>query len=178
VRTGGSFVWPPPESSIAQDHIDQVLLVAGGVGINPLISIFAHLISLPHRPRKIKFVYASRVQEKQGLHIQPSKILFLTRIMRLIEQLQHAKENVQLHLFLTATTQEAIDASAKDLPTNVKLGRIAKQDLETALGEDRGVREATVAYVCGPPAMTDQFVEVLASLDGMTKERVLCEKWW
>jgi hypothetical protein len=63
VRTGGSFVWPPPGINI--DEIEQVVLVAGGVGINPLISIFAHLMSLSKRPKKIRFVYGTRVEEGQ-----------------------------------------------------------------------------------------------------------------
>ena len=39
-------------------------------------------------------------------------------------------------------------------------------------------RHNTVAYVCGPPAMTDEVVAFLNSQQGMSKERVLCEKWW
>jgi NAD(P)H-flavin reductase len=85
--------------------------------------------------------------------------------------------NVQLDLFLSATSQKDID-KATDLPEHVKLGRIGKDDLEAALGKDRGVRQATLAYVCGPPAMTDQFVDFLSSRDGMDKRKVLCEKWW
>lgn len=170
VRTGGSFVWPPP--GIDVNGIEQVVLVAGGVGINPLISIFAHLMSLPNRPKKVRFVYGSKIEEGP---IKASRILFLTRLIDLIKE--QGDGNVQLDLFLTATSQKEIDA-ATDLPEHVKLGRIEKDDLEAAIGEDRSVRQATVAYVCGPPAMTDQFVEFLGTRDGMDKRKVLCEKWW
>ena len=95
--------------------------------------------------------------------------------MELIEK--QGDDSVQLDLFLTATSQEQIDEAA-DLPENVKAGRIEKDDLEAAIGEDRNVRQATVAYICGPPAMTDQFVDFLGSRDGMDKRKVLCEKWW
>jgi NAD(P)H-flavin reductase len=170
VRTGGSFVWPPPGINI--DEIEQVVLVAGGVGINPLISMFAHLMSLSKRPKKIRFVYGTRVEEGQ---IKASRILFLTRLMELVKK--QGNGNVQLDLFLSATSQKDID-KATDLPEHVKLGRIGKDDLEAAIGKDRGVRQATLAYVCGPPAMTDQFVDFLSSRDGMDKRKVLCEKWW
>ncbi|KAI4848229.1 hypothetical protein E4T44_04057 [Aureobasidium sp. EXF-8845] len=170
VRTGGSFVWPPPGINI--DEIEQVVLVAGGVGVNPLISIFAHLMSLSKRPKKIRFVYGTRVEEGQ---IKASRILFLTRLMELVKK--QGNGNVQLDLFLSATSQKDID-KATDLPEHVKLGRIGKDDLEAAIGKDRGVRQATLAYVCGPPAMTDQFVDFLSSRDGMDKRKVLCEKWW
>lgn len=170
MRTGGSFVWPPPGINV--DEIEQVVLVAGGVGINPLISIFAHLMSLERRPKKVRFVYGTKVEEGT---IKAERILFLNRLMELIEK--QGDINVQLDLFLTATSQKEIDGAA-DLPEHVKAGRIEKDGLEAAIGEDRSVRQATVAYICGPPAMTDQFVEFLSSRDGMDKRKVLCEKWW
>ncbi|CAD0113169.1 unnamed protein product [Aureobasidium uvarum] len=170
VRTGGSFVYPPPGIDVT--GIEQVVLVAGGVGINPLISIFAHLMSLPQRPKKVRFVYGSKVEEGP---IKTSRILFLTRLMELIKE--QGNGDVQLDLFLTATSQKEIDA-ATNLPGNVKLGRIEKDDLEAAIGEDRSIRQVTLAYICGPPAMTDQFVEFLSTRDGMDRRKVLCEKWW
>jgi NAD(P)H-flavin reductase len=170
VRTGGSFVWPPP--GITVDEIEQVVLVAGGVGINPLISIFAHLMGLEKRPKKVRFVYGTKVEEGQ---IKASRILFLTRLMELVKK--QGDGDVQLDLFVTGISQKEIDEAA-DLPEHVKLGRIAKDDLEAAIGKDRNVRQATVAYVCGPPAMTDQFVDFLSTRDGMDKRKVLCEKWW
>ncbi|KAI4730792.1 hypothetical protein E4T49_01130 [Aureobasidium sp. EXF-10728] len=170
VRTGGSFVYPPP--GIDVKDIEQVVLVAGGVGINPLISIFAHLMSLKQRPKKLRFVYGSKVEQGP---IQASRILFLTRLMGLIKEKGDA--DVQLDLFLTATSQREIDA-ATDLPQHVKLGRIGEEDLEAAIGQDRSTRQATLAYICGPPAMTDQFVEFLSTRDGMDRRKVLCEKWW
>jgi NAD(P)H-flavin reductase len=170
VRTGGSFVWPPPGINV--DEIEQVVLVAGGVGINPLISIFAHLMGLAKRPKKVRFVYGTKVEEGQ---IKASRILFLTRLMELVKK--QGNGDVQLDLFITGTSQKEIDGG-DDLPEHVKLGRIAKDDLEAAIGKDRNIRQATVAYVCGPPAMTDQFVDFLSTRDGMDKRKVLCEKWW
>lgn len=169
MRPGGSFVWPP--SGLDVEGIEQVVLIAGGVGINPLISIFAHLMALPQRPKKIKFVYGTKVEKGQ---IEASRILFLTRIMDLIEK---SGDGVHLDLFLTSTSPDEVDR-AKGLPTHVKLGRIGKYDLEAAIGEDRNLRKSTVAYICGPPAMTDEFVDFLSTRDGMDRKRVLCEKWW
>lgn len=142
------------------------------MGINPLISIFAHLMGLEKRPKKVRFVYGTKVEEG---HIKAERILFLPRLMELIEK--QGDINVQLDLFLTATSQKEIDGAA-GLPEHVQAGRIEKEDLEAAIGEDRSVRQATVAYVCGPPAMTDQFVDFLSTRDGMDKRKVLCEKWW
>ncbi|CAK7567208.1 MAG: Oxidoreductase NAD-binding domain-containing protein 1 [Sporothrix epigloea] len=45
VRIGGSFVFPPPKapSAFVKDRSARVVFVAGGVGINPLISMATYL---------------------------------------------------------------------------------------------------------------------------------------
>ena len=45
VRVGGSFVFPPPTApaSFVKDRSARVVFVAGGVGINPLISMASYL---------------------------------------------------------------------------------------------------------------------------------------
>jgi NAD(P)H-flavin reductase len=49
--------------------------------------------------------------------------------------------------------------------------RIKQDDLDAKTGQDD-----TVYYICGPPPMTDDFVQYLEPVVG--KERVLYEKWW
>lgn len=51
------------------------------------------------------------------------------------------------------------------------------KDFEIALGPV-AEREKVVAYVCGPPPMTEWAVAVLQRFEGMDQKRVLCEKWW
>lgn len=60
---------------------------------------------------------------------------------------------------------------------NTKFGRFREEDLINAIGPVFG-RKNVVAYVCGPPPLTDWAVDVLRGAEGMEKERVLCEKWW
>ena len=55
--------------------------------------------------------------------------------------------------------------------------RPAEKDLYDALGPEEE-RSNVVAYVCGPPAMTDSFVDILKEAKGMEPRRVFCEKWW
>ena len=59
----------------------------------------------------------------------------------------------------------------------IEFRRFEEKDLEIALGPvaERG---SIVAYVCGPPKMTDWAVDVLKRSEGMNQEKVLCEKWW
>ena len=55
--------------------------------------------------------------------------------------------------------------------------RFTKQDLLNAVGPVE-TRSRTVAYVCGPPVMTDWAVAKLGEFEGMDRTRVFCEKWW
>ncbi|KAL1311169.1 hypothetical protein AAFC00_001368 [Neodothiora populina] len=170
VRVGGSFTWPPLD--VDYTGIESVLLVAGGVGINPLVSIFSHLLQQSHPPRTLEFIYSTKIE---GGRIDGSHILFLKRVMGLLKEASNYKTN--LELFLTGASKDEI-SKATGLPSDVHLGRITPSDLDNALGHDIQRRTKTLAYVCGPPRMTDEIVSYLASREGMTGERVLCEKWW
>jgi hypothetical protein len=88
--------------------------------------------------------------------------------------------NITLSLFLTGTGDEGAIEQGK-FPNRTYARRITEADLERALDgyrESDSDRVSTVCYVCGPPEMTDGFVSFLTRQPGMTKERVLCEKWW
>lgn len=176
VRVGGSFTWPPPTLDIRK--IERLVLVAGGVGINPLISIMSHLCRSPVRPAEIHFVYATKATPD----LDPQKILFLTRLQDLVAA--EADPKVTLSLFLTGTGDDGRIEHGK-LPNRTFARRISEADLVRAIdGYQQNIwgaehdRKGTVAYVCGPPKMTDEFVGFLRKQDGMSEQRVLCEKWW
>lgn len=92
-----------------------------------------------------------------------------------------ADTNVLLSLFLTGTGHEGSIEHGK-LPNRTFARRIAASDIVRALDgytkEGEHDRSGTVCYVCGPPAMTDDFAAHLKQQVGMAEERVLCEKWW
>ena len=60
---------------------------------------------------------------------------------------------------------------------NIEYRRFDAKDLQAALGP-KEERENVVAYVCGPPMMSDWAVDVLKGSIGMDERKVLCEKWW
>jgi len=182
VRVGGSFVYPPPHLDLRR--IERLVLIAGGVGINPLISIFTSLIQVQEsqRPKEIHFLYGTKTPTSD---MDPQSMLFLTRLIDLVAAAADPV-NVTLSLFLTNTGYEDGERIEHGkLPNRTYAKRIGKGDLVGALDGWRGKgaqggagREDTVCYVCGPQRMTDEFVEVLRGQEGMSEERVLCEKWW
>ena len=62
-------------------------------------------------------------------------------------------------------------------PQKIWFRRFEEKDLLKAVGT-AAERRDTVAYVCGPPEMTDWAVTKLKEGEGMQEEKVLCEKWW
>lgn len=93
---------------------------------------------------------------------------------------------LDLDLFLTNLSSPAAAAQAGEILNRVTDGssipdsspsirvhsqRINKDDLDA-----KAQQKDTVYYICGPPAMTDEFVQYLEPIVG--KERVLYEKWW
>ncbi|MCJ1363180.1 hypothetical protein MMC16_002287 [Acarospora aff. strigata] len=167
VRVGGGFVWPPPK--VDQATIKKVVFVAGGVGINPLISMVSHLHQTNRLPQEVQFIYATRLSESE------KHVLFLSRLQNIAQSIRPGQ--FQLQLYITGGGSPSSLRSRSTAQTSMQQRRISHIDLVDALGtpEDRA---GVVCYVCGPPAMTDEFVQVLRHADGMEENRVLCEKWW
>ncbi|KAE8328296.1 hypothetical protein BDV39DRAFT_69104 [Aspergillus sergii] len=193
IRVGGSFVWPPP-SGIDLEKVKNVVLIAGGVGINPLISILSHLNNnadetpASHHPFNIHFLYSTKLPAATSQEAATSpesvldQILFLSRLRQIIHsQSQSHRLRITLDLFVTSlrdTSSPLLLKQPDDLSIHPR--RISQDDLRTALTGPNGdiQPEETVCYMCGPPAMTDEFVAALRDLMGDGSDRVFFEKWW
>lgn len=159
----------------------KIIFVAGGVGINPLMSIASHLAERPDPRRTVEFLYSTRDPGGDEGKRDASKILFLDRLTRIFNGGGGGGAlKGRLDLFLThgGGADKAGEGDGGDLQgTPFKSRRITVEDIAEALGDDK---RFSVVYVCGVPAMTDEFVEKLTSPQGLGLEphRVLYEKWW
>ncbi|KAJ5631099.1 uncharacterized protein N7484_011199 [Penicillium longicatenatum] len=183
IRVGGSFVWPP--TGIDVHAVKNVVLIAGGVGINPLISILSHMNQTKPRSKlDVHILYSSRLPQGQETEKPESvfeQILFLPRVRHIISSHGPSCQlNISLDLFLTSASATQLSLkSPADL--NIHSRRISDHDLYSALvsGSDKVIQKETVAYVCGPPVMTDELVEKLQGfLEEDGTQRVFFEKWW
>jgi ferredoxin-NADP reductase len=187
VRVGGRFVYPPPYLSERETlDIKRIVFVAGGVGINPVMSMLEHLDLESHldpaRVRSLRLLYGTRARPVEA-------ILFYERIARILGKylkcepaVAGADHDYRATMYLTGGTKGTLDEVSrhKMLESDQiehKYRRVNHADLIEALGPV-AERKGTVAYVCGPPRMTDEFVENLSRADGMDPRCVLCEKWW
>ncbi|EAW10697.1 FAD-dependent oxidoreductase [Aspergillus clavatus NRRL 1] len=193
IRVGGSFVWPP--SGIPLDKIKKIIFIAGGVGINPLISMLSHLncnndgtAALHHHP-DIHFFYSTKLPIPATPSI-PEKtpeatidqILFLSRLREIAQAQAHSgRLRIALNLFLTNLHEESVPRLSEPVPDlNIQARRLQPADLRRALQGSEGIirPEESVCYMCGPPKMTDEVVSTLQGLLGDGQERIFFEKWW
>ncbi len=105
VRVGGSFVWPPQPPTIDVKNIKRLVLIAGGVGINPLISIVSHLALDKARLQDcsfdVKFLYTTR---GPGGTWTADDILFLNELAEIF--LETGPNIHALDLFITSGSVE------------------------------------------------------------------------
>lgn len=159
MRVGGSFVFPPSEIPVTD--ISRVVFVAGGVGINPLVSMMGHIAEEGYN-LEVKVLYASKLPA-QGL----KGVLFLERIKKWFTE----KELIgDLKLFTTGIYDGQVESRELDVHER----RFTVEDVKEAVGE----KNNSVVYVCGPATMTDEIVNGLTGDRGMEKNRVMLEKWW
>jgi ferredoxin-NADP reductase len=137
----GPFVYLPEMS-------DNVVLIGGGVGITPLLSIFRHVrdARLTTRAHLVYSVSDSR------------EILFRDEL----EQAAHTHDN--LHLSITVTQP--------DPHWHGLTGRIDPVKLHAL-----DVPDDTLYYLCGPKGMVEDMSTLLHGL-GVPMSRIIFEKWW
>ncbi|OAP63915.1 hypothetical protein AYL99_03142 [Fonsecaea erecta] len=185
-RVGGNFVYPPP--TLNRDEcraLERVVFVAGGVGINPIMSMISamHAVGADKvggMTRTVRVLYVSR-REKNAETGAEEEILFEKRLKCIAETWKgHDRVDFKYNLFVTGgqsgtggTKQDEVEQG--NMLTRYR--RIQHGDLFDALGSESG-RGHTAVYVCGLPTMTDEFVALLQKAPGMEDRRVLCEKWW
>lgn len=138
----GTFVF---ESGMA----DSLVLIGGGVGVTPLISILRHVRGR-HLGIPVTLIYSMSV---------PEEYLFRAEL----EASAIAQPNIRVIPVLSKTT------SAE---WNGPRGRIDRPLLARHLGG-----AGSLHYLCGPPGMVEDLSRILESL-GVPQTRIVFEKWW
>lgn len=144
--------------------VNRAIFIAGGVGINPLISMVRHLDASGEMLDSVDLVYSTKAPEGQ---MDRGRILFLDDLMRIEERW---KGKFRLHLFVTGKIDEDRDSFRA-----FEHRRLNHEDIQSIIHPEK---ENDVAYICGPPPLTDEYVAFLLDKVGMTTDRVLYEKWW
>ncbi|KAF2971255.1 hypothetical protein GQX73_g2324 [Xylaria multiplex] len=106
VRVGGGFVWPPPGINVRT--LRRVVFVAGGVGVNPLVSMLCSLApaaagasNTAGTNLEVRFLYSLKdpgVSAGDSGYRKAENMLFLERIARVFRQ---GRVKGSLEVFLT-----------------------------------------------------------------------------
>ncbi|KAM6958924.1 oxidoreductase NAD-binding domain-containing protein 1 [Aplochiton taeniatus] len=162
MRVGGDFFFDPLPSEPPVD----LLLVAGGVGINPLYSILLHVADL----LRLNHATAGRSYSIGSTHLcysskNTQELLFKKTIIDVCREFP-GKFSCDFHI-----TQQTADID-QDIRHHVKSGRISDEELRAHVDPQK-----TLCYLCGPPPMTESFARSLVDM-GLSEDRILFEKWW
>ncbi|TMS18457.1 Oxidoreductase NAD-binding domain-containing protein 1 [Larimichthys crocea] len=162
MRVGGDFFFDPSPSDPSVD----LLLVAGGVGINPLYSILLHTSDLLHINR------ASGGQDYNigSAHLcysakNTQELLFKNSITEVCREFPD-KFSCDFYV-----TQPSTDVDL-NLQPFLSRGRITEEELRARVDPQR-----TLCFLCGPPPMIEAISKTLMDF-GLPKDRILFEKWW
>ncbi|KAM6176283.1 oxidoreductase NAD-binding domain-containing protein 1 [Erethizon dorsatum] len=160
VRVGGEFFFDPQPT----DAPRNLVLIAGGVGINPLLSILRYSADL-HREwankrsgyeiGTIKLFYSVK---------NTSELLFKKNILDLVSEFP---EKIACSLHVTKQTTQI----SAELRPYITEGRITEEEIKDCISNE------TLFYICGPPPMTDFFSKQLEN-NHVPKEHIFFEKWW
>ena len=137
----GPFVYLPEMS-------DNVVLIGGGVGVTPLLSIFRHVRD-SGLPTQVHLVYS--VSDSR-------EVLFREELDAAVR----AHDN--LHVSITVTQP--------DPQWHGLTGRIDPVKLHAL-----DVPDDTLYYLCGPKGMVEDMSTLLHDL-GVPMNRIIFEKWW
>ncbi|XP_016138893.1 oxidoreductase NAD-binding domain-containing protein 1-like [Sinocyclocheilus grahami] len=149
VRVGGNFYFDPQPS----EPVVDLLLIAGGVGINPLYSILLHAADLL---KHTHLCYSAK---------NTKELLFKNTIIDICHE-QPDKFSCDFHV-----TQQSSDIEQELQPYTIN-GRISEEELKRHVDP-----EHTLCYLCGPPPMIEKVNSDLQKV-GLSEDRILFEKWW
>uniref|UniRef100_A0A8D0B484 Oxidoreductase NAD-binding domain-containing protein 1 n=1 Tax=Salvator merianae TaxID=96440 RepID=A0A8D0B484_SALMN len=160
LRVGGNFFFDPQPS----DSSTNLVLIAGGVGINPLFSILLHVADLHRTVAKNGTGYQMGTTDLFYCAKNTNELLFRKHIIGLTDAFP-GKISCSFHV-----TQQSSPICEK-LQPYVKERRISANDLKKNISKD------TLCYICGPPPMIESVSKMLKNL-GISEENIFFEKWW
>jgi stearoyl-CoA 9-desaturase NADPH oxidoreductase len=144
----GEFLLPSPRP-------DDLVMISGGSGITPVMSMLRTLVDEGHRGR-VRFVHYARSADE---------LIFAEELQRLA-----GRHGIEVTVVLTGTADPAtgVPAAAVDTPVH---GRICRDHLDALVPDRHGAQ----TFVCGPVGLLDVVEEIYAE-EGLT-DRLHTERY-
>jgi len=161
---GGDFVLP---TNLGRN----LLFIAGGIGINPIISMVQHILETNgfegknERPKRVTVLYSAK----------NCKEFAFKRELELLREMHEGI--IEIFYFITQNGQHE-DPTETPNPRE-RVGRIGVEEIREALRSLAADDHTSniEAFVCGPPQMIDSLQGSLLSC-GLPQQAIHYEKWW
>ncbi|XP_036602451.1 oxidoreductase NAD-binding domain-containing protein 1-like [Trichosurus vulpecula] len=159
LQGGGEFFFDPQPS----DSSVNLVLIAGGMGINPLNSVVLHVADLyrhgenkgtGYEMERVRLLYSA----KNTSELFKKSIFNLTNVF---------PGKIMCSFYVTQQTTEI----SEELLPYVTEGRIPDKDIKEHISKD------TLYFLCGLPPMMEHFSCHLETCK-VPRERISFEKWW
>lgn len=159
LKVGGDFFYDP-----LTKKAKELLLVAGGVGINPLHSIIQELFeSLEERRLAVDDIKVSLLYSASSL----DELIFKNDLCTM----SRTYPNIECQFFVTRDCPMI----GHDKSFQIYSERITSVVLQETI--KRFSKKSPTVLVCGPSPMID-FVTTTLETFGVDKENIKTEKWW
>ncbi|XP_041479117.1 oxidoreductase NAD-binding domain-containing protein 1-like isoform X1 [Lytechinus variegatus] len=160
VRTGGDKLVFDPKPG---DPSWNVLLIGGGIGINPLISLMHHAADLHDQKKANPQGYTPGKMELLFSASTKNELIFKDTIDELISK--HSPD-IAARFYVTKDS---------DVDSPISNRRIDASDIKSSVER---LRDGPLrCFVCGPPTMIAD-MEGLLGNEGIPASDIFCEKWW
>lgn len=133
----------------AREMGDSLVLIAGGIGITPLVSM-VRTVRDSHPDVEATLIYSA---------LSPSELVFREELEAI------AKEHDNIRCFFTVTGHDAVGWA----------GRRGRIDRELLL--EAGVKRGDLFFLSGPAPMAEAMKEILRGL-GVSEDSIRYEQWW
>lgn len=174
VRVGGKFF----ASALDLEH--PLVLVAGGIGIAPILGMLQTFLEeqLGSNPgdttkQKVRVVLLCSTKNPQTQPMLPEILSAVRNANGAVKCVFHRTDG-------RGSCDGIKDKEYDNKKVSVKNGRIERDALSDALSALRGDGKHSkkpIAFLCGPPALSDATEASLLAL-GVPKEDVRLERWW
>lgn len=182
VRVGGDFVYGGPTGA-HDDEVHRLLFIAGGVGINPLYAMIRQLHRGidPSTPTKIVLLYSAGAVEELVFRSELDMMALPAREEgSCANGISKSENEGRLAMRVVYTTTQDCQQQHSDAKSGLRTGRIDCDMIGEAIAWlGTGSRSVcpTSVYVCGPPGMAEEMVDLCAQ-HAVPRESVRFESWW
>ncbi|RHZ69747.1 hypothetical protein Glove_279g13 [Diversispora epigaea] len=190
VRVGGNFVWN--EEIEYQQGIERIIFIAGGVGINPLMSMLESILKKNEKEYDIDEIknYVDDNNNHHEMTIRKIRLLYSAKsfdellFYDRIENLRKKSSNIlECKYFLTRDYRSPSSSSSP--PSDIISAgkkfyyqkRIDQEILNKIIEIEQNNLTKLKCFVCGPPEMEDDIIKWWKEV-GVDEKRISYEKWW